>query len=369
MQIGPLPSRIRPYGPKGIPEARPGGPRGADAKRAGWGQPERRGERAAPEGQQPRAGAGLGSPSRSSCSERRRGARRKRRRKGLRGRSPSPYRVATPHQDAEQRIAGRKYFTFCATKCFFLVLVLLARTEDPRLGSPWPPPRPLHRAPRPGPASTRRAWGGSRISAAALARRVPVRPLVPVPRSLAVPAWPAGEEGCARLAPRLAPAPARPRLRAQPAAGTSAPRAGFRGQRRRHDAGAEGARAAAAAPPGYGARPRDRYCALALRLGSRGPAAPGGAGELREVAPAGRGGRRVGVRGRVRTLARRPGEKSEGWECQRDRSPQRRRSGEERRPAQRRLPVPGMGDVVRPWDAAETRASLALRERAQRCRP
>lgn len=150
-----------------------------------------------------------GPPPGSSCSRRRRGARRKRRRrKGTAAAARALTEWFTPHiRTLSSGSLARKSFTFCATKCFFLVLVLLASTEDPRLpGVAMAAACPLHRrSPRPG---TRPLYsparGGSRIPpAAAPARRVPLRP--PPRSALLGPLGPlgrAGKGGCALLAPR-----------------------------------------------------------------------------------------------------------------------------------------------------------------------
>lgn len=132
------------------------------------------------------------------------------------------------------------------------------------------------------------------------ARRVPVRP--PVRLSRAVPRCPLTLAKKAALwpAPRLGPAPARPRLRAQPAAGPGAA-SGFRVGRRRHDAGG-GGRAGSSCGAARRARPRDRCRAprapsrqaATAALGAVG-GAPGGS------SPAGREAAGWGVRrGRVR---------------------------------------------------------------------
>lgn len=138
----------------------------------------------------------------------------------------------TPHiRTLSSGSLARKSFTFCATKCFFLVLVLLASTEDPRLPGvamaaasvpstaalPRPGTRPLYSP----------AGGGSRIPpAASPRRRAPLRPRArSAPQRSPCPLCPAGDRGCAARAGTASWILRPPRLRAQPAAGPGAPRA------------------------------------------------------------------------------------------------------------------------------------------------
>lgn len=181
------------------------------------------------------------------------------------------------------------------------------------------------------------ARGGSRIplggGPGAPCPRTPAGALVP--RSPRCPLGRAGEEGCARLAPRLG-SRARPPAAPRSARGwTRRAASGFRVGRRRHDAGGGRAR---------GQQLRRRQAGrgrgtvkLRPRAPSRQqrPSSPGGAGELREVAP--RGPRRppVGVRRGEGENSRAASWTKEGrvggWGGQRTGAPQRRRSGEERR--------------------------------------
>lgn len=294
-----LPSRIRPYGPKGDPGGAPGRPRRADAKRAGLGAPGAPRRTGSPGGLAA-GGPGLPLPPRSSCSERRRGARRKRRRKGTARCSPSPYRVVyPPHQDAEQRIAGPKELHFLRDEVLLLGLVLLARTEDPRLGSPWPPPLspPPAALPRPG---TRPLYTPGPGRQPYPPRRRPRRAVSPHARRCARPAQPAvpagraGEEGCARLAPWLG-SRARPPAAPRPASRLDQARRERLPRRRRHDGGAEGARAAAAAPPA-GAAAGPLGAAPSRSVSVAAAQQPWGRRRAPEVAPRGPRGRWVGVR-------------------------------------------------------------------------
>ena len=233
MQIGPSRPASGPRVPRGSRRRARVAPRGgSEARGSGGTQAPRR--TSSPGGLAAGGpGPGSGSPPRSSCSERRRGARRKRRRKGTARRSPSPYRVVyPPHQDAEQRIAGPKELHFLRDEMLLLGLGLARQDGGPQVAGGRHGRRlcPLHRrAPEAGDPPSLHAGPGRQLHPPRRRPQRAVSPLRPLVRS----SRSARGARLARLAkkaalgsrPGSAPAPARPRLRAQPAAGPGAPRA------------------------------------------------------------------------------------------------------------------------------------------------
>lgn len=161
------------------------------------------------------------APRPAAAAARGGGERGGRRRKGTARRSPSPYRrvVYPPHRDAEQRIAGPKELHFLRDEVLLLGLGLARRDGGPQVGGRHGRRLcPLHRrAPRPG-TRPLHAGPGRQPHPPSAAAPGPPCPRTPagalVPRSPRCPLGRAGEEGCARLAPRLgsrARPPAAPR--------------------------------------------------------------------------------------------------------------------------------------------------------------
>lgn len=104
------------------------------ARARGWGRGAR--QEGSPEGKQPegRGPARAPSPAAAAAAGGGERTRRKRRRRETAAAARALTEWFTPHiRTLSSGSLARKSFTFCATKCFFLVLVLLASTEDPRL--------------------------------------------------------------------------------------------------------------------------------------------------------------------------------------------------------------------------------------------
>lgn len=175
---------------------RPGNPEGR-ARAAGTGAPRRRGGRTGPGSEQPEGRVPARAPRPAAAAAEGGGERGGRGGgKGLRAAARALTEWFTPHiRTLSSGSLARKSFTFCATKCFFLVLVLLAKTEDPRLPGVAMAAAsvPLHRrAPEAGDPPSLHAGRGRQPHPAGAP--CPLRPL----RALG----PAEQGGCARLAPR-----------------------------------------------------------------------------------------------------------------------------------------------------------------------